>query len=181
MNVEFGCHRLELQLGDITRQPTDAIVNAANAQLAGGGGVDGALHRAAGPSLKAETSRLYPEGCPTGSAVITTAGALPVRYVIHAVAPIWRGGHHGERELLMSAYRSALRLAREHGCQSVAFPALGAGAYGYPMDLAAEHSLEAVREFFAEETSAPGLRVVLVLFDEGAYAAFARVLEQMVE
>jgi O-acetyl-ADP-ribose deacetylase len=168
---------LELVQGDITEQPVDAIVNAANAALAGGGGVDGALHRAAGPALMQETAARYPEGCPTGSAVATAAGNLPAQFVFHAVGPVWRGGRRGEPELLAGCHVRCLELAIEHDCQSIAFPALSTGAYGYPLDLAAECALNAVRDFLAEHQR-PAL-VRFVLFDQGAYGNFARVLEAM--
>jgi len=116
-------------LGDIAAQETDAIVNAANPRLAGGGGVDGAIHRAGGPAILAETRRRYPNGCPTGSAVISGGGLLRTKYVIHAVGPVWSGGGNGEAELLASAYRTSLDLAAEHACRSVALPALSTGAY----------------------------------------------------
>src|SRR5262245_15827889 len=124
---------LELHQGDITLEAVDAIVNAANHALAGGGGVDGAIHDAGGPSIMEETARRYPKGCPTGSAVITSAGKLPARFVIHAVGPIWRGGNADEAELLEGAYWRSLELAAEHNCKSIALPALSTGAYGYPM------------------------------------------------
>ena len=141
MLVQFGACRLELVQGDIAQQEVDAIVNAANARLAGGGGVDGAIHRAAGPTLMNETRTKYPHGCPTGSAVATSAGHLPAKFVFHAVGPIWRGGVSGEAGLLISAQRRCLELAVEHACRSIAFPAISTGAYGYPVDLAAEASL----------------------------------------
>jgi len=177
MQVLFGDCRLELALGDITLQSVDAIVNAANAALAGGGGVDGAIHRVGGPSLMQETAAKYPGGCPTGSAVITGAGQLACRHLIHAVGPRWRGGVHGEAALLRSAYRAALDLAVQHRCRSVAFPALSTGAYGYPLDLAAEQSLQEVSDYLQRENR-PGL-VRFVLFDAGAWSAFARVLDAM--
>ena len=153
MLVVFNDCRLQLLQGDITRQSVDAIVNAANAELAGGGGVDGAIHRAAGPSLMQATAAQYPNGCPTGSAVATAAGSLPCRFVFHAVGPRWRGGTKGESELLRSAYRACLELSVQHRCGSIAFPALSTGAYGYPMDLAAEHALGAVRDFLLRRRS----------------------------
>jgi O-acetyl-ADP-ribose deacetylase len=177
MNVQFGPHRVELVQGDITRQMVDAIVNAANSALAGGGGVDGAIHRAGGPSLMEETRRRYPLGCPTGDAVETAGGKLSARHVFHAVGPVWRGGHLGEPELLRSAYRRCLQLAAEHDCRSIAFPAISTGVYGYPIDLAAEHSLDEVIHWLAADPNRPPLEVRFVLFDAGAYAAFARVLE----
>ena len=177
MLVTFNDCRLQLLQGDITRQEVDAIVNAANSQLAGGGGVDGAIHRAAGPALMRETDANYPEGCPTGSAVATTAGELKARYVFHAVGPRWRGGIKGEPELLKSAYRTCLQLAVKHQCRSIAFPAISTGVYGYPMDLAAEHSLAAVRDFLLREARPGDVR--FVLFDAGAYGAYSRVLDGM--
>lgn len=179
MKAQFGRHLLELTQGDITQQTVDAIVNAANSALAGGGGVDGAIHRSGGPSLMEETQRRYPLGCPTGDAVATTAGKLPAKWVFHAVGPVWRGGHRGEPELLRSAYCRCLELARQHDCHTVAFPALSTGAYRYPFDLAAEHSLTAIRQFFLDSPDEPALHVRVVLFDAGAYAAFARVLETL--
>ncbi|MFQ5733596.1 MAG: O-acetyl-ADP-ribose deacetylase [Planctomycetaceae bacterium] len=176
MRRQFGACCLELVQGDITRQQVDAVVNAANARLAGGGGVDGAIHRAAGPTLMQQTGERYPDGCPTGAAVATDGGRLPAKYVFHAVGPRWAGGLKGEPELLASAYRRCLELALEHDCESIAFPAIGTGVYGYPMDLAAETSLKSVAEFLAEHDRPPLVR--FVLFGEGAYGAFARVLEE---
>src|SRR3954469_16028373 len=128
---------LEFVLGDITQQEVDAIVNAANSRLAGGGGVDGAIHRAGGPSIMEETRQRYPDGCPTGSAVITRAGNLPAKYVVHAVGPVWSGGTRSEETLLASAYRTSLDLAAAHDCRSIAMPALSTGAYRYPLASAA--------------------------------------------
>src|SRR4051794_1933411 len=141
---------LEFVLGDITQQKVDAIVNAANSRLAGGGGVDGAIHRAAGPAIMEETRRRYPEGCPTGSAVITAAGNLHAKYIIHAVGPVWSGGNRGEAALLESAYRTSLELAAAHDCLSVALPALSTGAYRYPRDEAARVSVKTAAEYLSE-------------------------------
>jgi O-acetyl-ADP-ribose deacetylase len=171
-----GC-RLELVEGDITAQEVDALVNAANSRLAGGGGVDGAIHRAGGPSIMEETRRNYPDGCPTGSAVITGGGDLPCRYVIHAVGPVWQGGSKREAEQLASAYRQSLRLAVEHQCLSIALPALSAGAYGFPMDQAARVALSTTIEFLEHEGQPELVR--FVLFGQGAYGAFAAVLEEL--
>ena len=178
MLVEIGSCRLELIQGDITRQAVDAIVNAANAALAGGGGVDGAIHRAAGPALMQETARLHPEGCPTGNAVATSAGNLNAKYVFHAVGPVWRGGQLGEHDLLASAWRSCLELAVAHHCRSIAFPAISTGVYGYPKDLAAGTALGTTRAFLLEHGRPELVRIVL--FDGGSYGAFARALEQMI-
>src|SRR6476620_11837668 len=129
MRWEIDNTLIELIQGDITLHDVDAIVNAANSQLAGGGGVDGAIHRRGGPSIMQETDSRYPAGCPTGSAVITSAGNLAAKYVIHAVGPVWSGGQRGEDALLAAAFQRSLELALEHGCTSIAFPALSAGAY----------------------------------------------------
>lgn len=142
--------RLCLVHGDLTRQAVDAVVNAANSSLLGGGGVDGALHRHGGPEILAECRRLrravYPSGLPTGEAVATTAGRLPARRVIHTVGPVWRGGGHGEAELLAAAYRSSLAVARAEGLRRVAFPAISTGAYGYPGPEAARVALQTVAD-----------------------------------
>ena len=137
-----GTTRLTLVQGDITVQQVDAIVNAANAALRGGGGVDGAVHRAGGPDIMAECRRIG--GCATGDAVRTTAGRLPAAHVIHAVGPIWTGGNFGESELLASAYRRSLEVAAVCGARTVAFPSISTGVYGYPKRLAAETALDAV-------------------------------------
>ena len=177
MFIYIGQSRLELVQGDITTQKVDAIVNAANSALAGGGGVDGAIHRAAGPVLRQQTRERYPDGCPTGDAVVTDAGKLAARHVFHAVGPVWRGGHANEPQLLAAAYRRCLELAVEQDCASLAFPAISTGVYGYPKDLAAGVSLTTVRDFLAQQAK-PGL-VRFVLFDGGSFGAFARVLEEM--
>lgn len=179
MLVQFGPCRLELVQGDITDQQVDAIVNAANSRLAGGGGVDGAIHRAAGETLMEQTQQRFPEGCPTGSALATDAGNLNAKYVFHAVGPVWRGGNQKEAELLKSAYEKCLELAVEHRCDSIAFPAISTGVYGYPLDLAAVASLNVVRDFLLEHEQPKLVR--FVLFDGGAYGAFAQVLESMIE
>ena len=177
MRVEINQAVLELARGDVTVQEVDAVVNAANSHLAGGGGVDGAIHRRGGPSIMAETDRKYPDGCPTGSAVVSGGGDLPAEHVIHAVGPVWRGGGTGEAQLLAGAYRRCLELAVENGCQSVAFPSLSTGAYGYPTDQAARVALStAIR--FLQEHGKPEL-VRFVLFTEGAYGAFAAALEEL--
>ena len=177
MLVQFGDCRLELAQGDITTHEVDAIVNAANSGLRGGGGVDGAIHRAAGPELIRETKRDYPDGCPTGSAVATAGYGLPAKFVFHAVGPVWRGGTKNEPELLAGAYRRCLELAVEHGCQSIAFPAISTGVSGYPIGLAAEAALSVVRDFLQAQGRPPLVR--FVLFSSGSYGAYARVLEMM--
>jgi O-acetyl-ADP-ribose deacetylase (regulator of RNase III) len=174
MEINIGSCKLDLVHGDITQQSTDAMVNAANRHLAGGGGVDGAIHRGGGPSIMAETREKYPQGCPTGEAVITGAGQLPARYVIHTVGPIWRGGKQGEPDLLASAYRRSLEVAVDHHCQSVAFPSLSTGAYGYPLDLAARIALRTVMAFLQERQQPAWVR--FVLFDQGTLDTFVQTL-----
>jgi O-acetyl-ADP-ribose deacetylase len=158
--------RIELAVGDITKLAADAIVNAANSLLLGGGGVDGAIHRAAGPGLLAECRGLG--GCPTGEARLTGGHNLPARFVIHTVGPVWRGGAHGEAELLASCHRRSLEIARGLGCRTIAFPAISTGIYGYPVAEAAEIAVDTVREAIA----APVDLVRFVLFNDDAYVAF---------
>ena len=177
MQVQINNQTLELHHGDITLQQVDAIVNAANSRLAGGGGVDGAIHRRGGPSIMAETDAKFPHGCPTGSAVISAAGNLPAKYVIHAVGPVYGGGRRGEAKQLAGAYRRCLELAIEHHCRSVAFPALSTGAYRYPMDQAARIALSTAIDFLKEHGQPELVR--FVLFDAGAYGAFAAALEEL--
>jgi O-acetyl-ADP-ribose deacetylase len=177
MQVQINGQVLELCQGDITAQEVDAIVNAANSALAGGGGVDGAIHRRGGAEIMRETDTRYPNGCPTGSAVISGAGKLPAKHVIHAVGPVWGGGRRGEADLLAGAYRRCLELAVEHGCRSVAFPAISTGVYGYPRDLAARVALRTAIDFL-EQHGKPEL-VRFVLFDAGAYGTFAAALEEL--
>ena len=176
MQVRIHHSVIELVLGDITAEKTDAIVNAANSELAGGGGVDGAIHRAAGPIVMQQTRELYPQGCPTGEAVITEAGRLEVKYILHAVGPVWRGGRHHEETDLRSAYRRCLEIATTHNCQSISFPAISTGVYGYPLDLATEAALSEIRQFLTD-FDAPIL-IRCVLFHEGILGAYSRVIEQ---
>jgi len=174
MEISIGACKLDLIQGDITQQSTDAIVNAANSRLAGGGGVDGAIHRGGGPSIMAETRQKYPQGCPTGEAVVTGAGQLPARYVIHTVGPIWSGGERGEPDLLANAYRRSLEVSVDHNCQSVAFPSLSTGAYGYPLDLAAHTALRTVTAFLQAHQQPAWVR--FVLFDQDTLNTFVRTL-----
>jgi O-acetyl-ADP-ribose deacetylase (regulator of RNase III) len=177
MNATIRGRAIELVVGDIAAQEVDAIVNAANSSLAGGGGVDGAIHRAAGPAIMEETRRRYPDGCPTGSAVISGAGQLRTRFVIHAVGPFWRGGQAGEEALMASAYRTALDLAAEHACRSVALPALSTGAYRYPIEEAAKVAIETTAEFLEQLADDSPLGTVrFVLFSTDVFATFDREL-----
>lgn len=168
---------LELIQGDITQQEGDAIVNAANSQLAGGGGVDGAIHRRGGPSIMDQTRQRYPEGCPTGSAVITGAGNLLAKYVIHAVGPVWSGGERNEGDLLRSAYQSCLALATEYECQSIVFPSLSTGAYRYPIKQASEIALSTCLDYL-KEVEQPK-RIVFALFDQVTLQAFSNTLQRL--
>ena len=164
---------IELVLGDITTQHVDAIVNAANSTLLGGGGVDGAIHRAGGPAILAECRQLG--GCMPGEAKATTAGDLPARYVFHAVGPVWRGGAEGEPDLLASCHRRAIELAAEHACASLAFPAISTGAYGYPVELAAPVAIRATRAALA---ASPTVELARFVFrDERTLAPYRAVLE----
>jgi O-acetyl-ADP-ribose deacetylase (regulator of RNase III) len=174
----FGADRgIELIVGDITEQAVDAIANAANEALRGGGGVDGAIHRAAGPGLLAELRKRHPNGTPTGTAVATDAHDLPSRWVLHAVGPVWRGGGHGEEQLLTDAYRACLRLADELGATSVAFPAISMGIYGYPGADGAAVGVRTVAEHLQGNT---GLALVrFVLFSEETHGLFAEALADL--
>jgi len=180
MEATINGRLLELVVGDIAQQAVDAIVNAANSRLAGGGGVDGAIHRAGGPAIMQETNRRCPDGCPTGSAVISGAGQLPAKYVIHAVGPVWSGGQRGEAKQLAAAYRAALQLAADHHCRSVALPALSTGAYRYPLDAAARVAVITAAEFLDSLPDAgPPQTVRFVLFSADVLAAFESALEAL--
>ena len=180
MERDFGSGTIRLVRGDITKESTDAVVNAANESLLGGGGVDGAIHRAGGPAILEECRaiRARQGGCPPGEAVMTTGGRLPARFVIHTVGPVWRGGDQGEPAILASCYRNALRLAAEKGLRSVAFPSIGTGAYGYPVGKAAAIALSTVAMFLAKEEGAPP-RVRFVLFDEETLRAYRESLKSL--
>jgi O-acetyl-ADP-ribose deacetylase (regulator of RNase III) len=172
--VVTDARRIELAHGDITTERLDAVANAANGALRGGGGVDGAIHRAAGPGLLEELRRRYPDGTPTGTAVATDGHDLPARWVLHAVGPVWRGGHQGEEALLDGAYRSCLRLADELGARSVGFPAISMGIYGYPADEGARVAVGVVAEHLRGETGIELFR--FVLFSDETYGHFADAL-----
>jgi O-acetyl-ADP-ribose deacetylase (regulator of RNase III) len=175
MQVKINNSTLELTQGDITRADVDAIVNAANSSLLGGGGVDGAIHRAAGPQLLEECRALG--GCATGSAKITRGYKLRARHVIHAVGPVYRDGKHGEPALLASAYRACLELASQNNCATIAFPAISTGVYGYPMEDAARIAFRTITDYLGEH---PEIKLVrYVLYDARAFAAHERVLEQV--
>ena len=171
--------RLAIIQGDITHQTTEAIVNAANSGLMGGGGVDGAIHRAGGPAILEECKQIVARQgrLPTGKAVITTGGNLPARYVIHTVGPIWQGGNKGEAALLESAYRESLKLAAAKKLASVSFPSISTGAYGYPLAEAAKIAIKTVVSFLKETSSLK--EVGFVLFDARSYEAYASALEEI--
>ncbi len=175
MRIEINNSAIELIQGDITKQDTDAIVNAANSSLLGGGGVDGAIHRAAGPELLAECRTLG--GCDSGDAKITRGYRLKARYVIHAVGPVYRDGQHGEDELLASAYRRSLELAVENQLASVAFPAISTGIYSYPLEAAARVALRTIINFIQEHDELTLVR--MVLFDTRALEVHQRVLQEL--
>ncbi len=170
----FGGTRIVLKKGDITKESVDAIVNAANSRLLGGGGVDGAIHRAAGPKLLEECKQIG--WCEPGDAVVTGAGNLPARYVIHTVGPVWRGGTRGEDKVLESAYLTSLERAIEKGVKSIAFPAISTGAYGYPLDEAAKISLCAIKKFISENPNKL-TEVRIVLFGDNTFHAFEKALK----
>ena len=173
-------NKIKLVQGDITTMDVDAIVNAANPSLIGGGGVDGVIHRAGGPQILEECKRIVARQgrLPTGKAVITTGGNLPAKYVIHTVGPIWYGGTRNEVQLLASAYKESLRIAEEHKLKSVSFPSISTGAYGYPVDEAAKVAVKTVAEFLKGETESLQ-EVVFVLFDSRAYEAYVKAAQEV--
>jgi len=174
-SVQIGTSKLELVEGDITCQDTEAIVNAANTTLLGGGGVDGAIHRAGGPEILEACKRIG--GCPTGDARVTTAGRLRAKWVIHTVGPVYRDGRHREPELLANAHRNSLLLASEKGIKTLAFPSISTGAYGYPMAEAARIGLRTVIEYLREH---PEIQLVrFVLFGHAALRTYEEALESL--
>lgn len=175
MSSEMISNRIEAVEGDITKQTVDAIVNAANTTLLGGGGVDGAIHRAAGPELLEDCRKLG--GCATGQAKITKGCRLPAKWVIHTVGPVWRDGEHGEDELLASCYRSCFALAEQHGIRTIAFPSISTGAYGFPMDRAARIAVRETRAFLERTTSVE--RVRLVCFGKSALQLHSQALNEV--
>ena len=170
MTTQMEQLELTLTQGDITKTQVEAVVNAANSQLIGGGGVDGAIRRAGGTEIERACAEIRKRegGCPTGKAVITPAGNLPATYVIHTVGPVWEGGNSDEPELLASCYRESLRLAAENGIQNIAFPSISTGIYGYPTEQAAVVALTAVRDFVKENEASPN-QIQFVLFDEATH------------
>ncbi len=183
--VEFqiGEARIILVQRDITDMMTDAIVNAANSSLMGGGGVDGAIHRKGGPEILEECKRIreveWPDGLPTGKAVITSAGNLKAKYVIHTVGPIWHGGKRGEPELLTKAYRDSLILAASKGLKTVAFPSISTGAYRYPIEKASQIALKTVKEFLEKENQL--YKVVFVLFTNHDLEVYRQTAEEILQ
>ncbi len=175
MEVKIGSTVISLVRGDITAEDTDAIVNAANSRLAGGGGVDGAIHAAGGPKIMEECGKF--NGCPTGKAVITTGGNLKARHVIHTVGPIYRDGAHSEAALLESAYRSSLELAVNNGIKTIAFPSISTGAYGYPLEEAARIAIKTVLDFVKFNKGAFSF-VRFVLFSDAALKAYTEALKK---
>lgn len=180
MKKQFGQTTLELIQGDITKAEVDAIVNAANEKLIGGGGVDGAIRRAGGDKVVEECNeiRARQSGCPTGQAVITTGGNLSAQYIIHTVGPVWQGGKAGEAALLASCYRESLQLAAENRVKSIAFPSISTGVYGYPTEKAATVALETIRDLADSDIIIPEL-IQFVLFDDATYGCYSDALSTL--
>lgn len=175
MEIEFETYKIKILVGDITTMATDAIVNAANNSLLGGGGVDGAIHRAAGPGLLRECRTL--NGCRTGEAKTTNAYKLPCRFVIHTVGPVYQAGNAVEQELLKSAYQSSLNEASERGLETIAFPSISTGVYGYPMDKAAKDALESIVDFMKRDCS---IKIItIVLFSESYYPIWKKAAREL--
>ena len=182
MEFQVGKATLQLIRGDITDIDADAIVNAANSSLMGGGGVDGAIHRRGGPKILEECRRIreteWPDGLPTGKAVITSGGNLKAKYVIHTVGPVWLGGFHVEAELLKQAYKNSLKLAVAKGIKTIAFPSISTGAYGYPIEDASQIAVRTVKDFLEKEDKLE--RVVFVLFSENDFQVYLRTANSIV-
>ncbi len=180
MQKKFGQTTIELIQGDITKAEVDAIVNAANEKLIGGGGVDGAIRRAGGDAVTKEcdTIRVRQGGCPTGKAVITTGGNLTAQFVIHTVGPIWQDGDSGEPELLASCYKESLALAAENNVKSIAFPSISTGVYGYPTEKAADVALQTIRDLAERDDTIPTL-IQFVLFDDATYGCYSDALSDL--
>ena len=178
MQIKIGITTFQLLQGDITEVNTDAIVNAANSSLMGGGGVDGAIHRKGGPDILEECKKIrekdWPNGLPTGKAVITTGGNLKAKYVIHTVGPIWRGGSQCEEELLASAYRNSLKLAIKNNLKSIAFPSISTGAYGYPIESACRVALMTVRSYLVKNNVFE--KVIFVLFSQSDLKTYKKTI-----
>ena len=183
IEYQIGKAKICLIQGDVTEMDTDAIVNAANPSLMGGGGVDGAIHRNGGPKILEECKRIrateWPNGLPTGKAVITTGGNLKAKYVIHTVGPIWRGGESGEPELLAEAYRNSLALAVSKGLKTIAFPSISTGAYGYPIEKACKVALKTVKEFLEKEDKLE--KVVLVLYSKHDFEVYNEAAKEILQ
>jgi O-acetyl-ADP-ribose deacetylase (regulator of RNase III) len=181
ISITISKTKLTLIEGDITEQETDAIVNAANSSLLGGGGVDGAIHRAGGPDILQDCLKIRDKqgGCETGEAVITTGGNLQARYVIHTVGPVWRGGRSGEPELLANCHRNSLKIAAENGVRTISFPGISTGVYGYPLEKAAPVALKAVIEFLKSDDRFD--EVVFVLYNEWTYKAYEDALKSLTQ
>ena len=181
MEFQVGTAKVQLVKGDITDVEADAIVNAANSSLMGGGGVDGAIHRKGGPAILEECRRIrateWPDGLPTGKAVITSGGNLKAKFVIHTVGPVWMGGFHVEAELLKQAYRNSLKLAAARGLKTVAFPSISTGAYGYPVEDASQIAVKTVKDFLEKEDKLE--RVTFVLFSEADFQVYAQTTKSV--
>ncbi len=176
MEVKIGNSKLVIAVGDITEVNTDAIVNAANSSLLGGGGVDGAIHRCAGPDLLEACKKIG--GCPAGNACITPGFNLPAKWIIHTVGPIYKNGLHGESEILASSFHSSLILADQYNIKKIAFPAISTGVYGYPMDSAADISLSTIAEYLRGKTSIKEVKIIL--FSQNYYNIFSNSLSQII-
>lgn len=175
MDIPVNHNKISLQVGDITQCSVEAIVNAANRTLSGGGGVDGAIHRAAGGELLLACRQLG--GCPTGEARITSGFDLPARWVIHTVGPVYKNGRSGEEEMLISAYRSSLILAAERHIESIAFPAISSGVYGYPMSDAAAISMKTIADFLKGDSSIK--KVIIILYNQNYYELYKRIAQEL--